>query len=130
MNKQMVSNYNFFTHVLCLEYYSRLRGINVIKHHNFEFKNGRKKTLKNVRIWSFLNVEGNNLLINIHRHKLVFILNLYLLYKVVYCLLFIFIKHWQLCCKLENQGDNFLTYEYFLINICPEVYLHTLNVTW
>ena len=24
--------------------------------------------------------------------------------------------------------DNFLTY--FLINICPKVYLHTLNATW
>ena len=31
------------------------------------------------------------------------------------------IKHWQLCYKLENHGDNFLTYGYILINICPVV---------
>ena len=44
-------------------------GINVIKDCNFEFKKKKKKK-KKVRIWSFLNVEGNNLLIDIHRHKL------------------------------------------------------------
>ena len=26
---------------------------------------------KKIRIWSFMNVEGNNLLIDIHRHKLI-----------------------------------------------------------
>ena len=45
-------------------------GISTIKHQNFEFKNWKKEQLKNVRIWSFLNVEGSNLLIDIHRHKL------------------------------------------------------------
>ena len=39
-------------------------------------------------------------------------------------------KHWQLSCNLENYGDKFVTCEYFLINIGPEVYLHTLNATW
>ena len=30
-----------------------------------------KKKLKKVKIWSFMNVESNNLLTDIHRHKLI-----------------------------------------------------------
>ena len=47
-----------------------------------------EKKLKNVRVWSFLNVEGNNLLIDIHRHTL------HVSFLVVYCDRYILLMRW------------------------------------
>ena len=101
-------------------------------------KKGKKK--KFIRIWSFMNVEGYNLLIDINRYKL---FQLYIVTDVFYWwdgLLFQKIPLSSFPCEMLYQvivirtcslntgsfvanlnRDNLLTSGYFLINICPEV---------